>query len=637
MDEKAPEGVTGGELLNRAGLNQPSGRCSDCACDGERKKWGAGYEQDVPLLTAPAGRHWASYASLKEYTMEMRKKRGFTLTELILVVTIIAVLLAIAAPNVIGYYRRLALTELDDSARTIFLAAQNRLTALHAAGTDFSDLASNKVDLHDPSGTGAPKLVYAARDGGEADGIVPAGSIDPALRDNHYVVEFDPENGAVYAVWYWEKEDFTYGTDAYVKAQPDREKRFQAGINVGYYGGDYVDRVKLGQMSFPQVTLTNAEELVLEITVPKADTSIKDEKIFVTVSVNGTELYLGSSDNARNLWKEHTGTVVLDTLTPEKYAADLEPVNWTVGNPFKGWHTGVTPGEDLTIRVTLSYAGGEYLPQSIYVEGNSLFASREGAIASVAYGRHLQNLDPAVSGVVGVTEAVQIADIDFSDNTAVTGLKSWRDTYSDRAFQPITKAPLTSYDGNGHAIRNLTTKDGAVTAGLFTDPMTGFEVRDLTLIDAKVAGADAAGALVGAANGKLTVENCGAYITSPAVNSGTRTVSAACAGGLVGRAAGKLAVTNSFASVPVTGTTVGGLVGQAGEIAVKSSYAAGVLTGDTVGGLVGAADDITLASSYAAGVIVSGTTVGGLTPSTNVTAVVYAAIAPTPPWCTARA
>ena len=72
--------------------------------------------------------------------MEHRHSRkrsiaGFTMAEVLVTVGIVAILLAVAVPGVIAARANLKMTELDATAREIFLAAQNSLTGHKAAGT----------------------------------------------------------------------------------------------------------------------------------------------------------------------------------------------------------------------------------------------------------------------------------------------------------------------------------------------------------------------------------------------------------------------------------------------------------------------------------------------------------------------
>ena len=59
---------------------------------------------------------------------------GFTLTEMLVTVTIVIVLFALAMIPISKMRREVRQTELDSRAELIFMAAQNQLTQLQAAG-----------------------------------------------------------------------------------------------------------------------------------------------------------------------------------------------------------------------------------------------------------------------------------------------------------------------------------------------------------------------------------------------------------------------------------------------------------------------------------------------------------------------
>lgn len=605
--------------------------------------------------------------------MTMRRKtnrKGFTLGEILAVVAIIGILLAVAIPNVLGYARRLKLSELDDDAMAIYMAAQSRLNAMVAAGENISgtleghDLVKTSPVSADVTEGGVERQYVSNAVGnagapgsttGNYASLLPSLSVDQELLDHSYVVEYDALTGMVYAVWYWEEDGFDYGE---VMKRPEEgdsgydknkdmtllENRSREKLMVGYYGGTDVDRDGVKRMPKFDLTVTNAEELTLKIvTHAAADASmdIKNEDFLVDVSINGYNILTG-----QNLIPGNTGLVVLDTLKSDAYKPTTDSLTdgtgFTIGAPYKDWwqdaqdkgQTLPLPGADIVLTVTLRHAHNEYLPRVLKVACNSLFAGIDSdRRAMIKYGRHLQNLDSATSGVndekdidgdssrITVLTARQIAHIDFKEDKE----DSWNKVYGydRRKFTPITNNHLTEYNGNGYMIRYLNAGiDSSFTnSGLFGSAFTGETYKNIELVNPSVQGF-CAGALIGSvANG--TIDNCHAYLDAQgkqdAINGtvfiqGKEENGLAYAGGLVGMAVYST-ITDSSASLVVSGITAGGLVGTNMDGQISNCYAAGSVSGtDAVGGLIGLDNVSTISHSYAAGLIscAGANSVGGI-------------------------
>lgn len=69
-----------------------------------------------------------------ERSASRRRSRGFTLTEMLAGIAMLAILAGLLIPISAAMYRRFRLTEMDDFARQICVAAQNELTAMKASG-----------------------------------------------------------------------------------------------------------------------------------------------------------------------------------------------------------------------------------------------------------------------------------------------------------------------------------------------------------------------------------------------------------------------------------------------------------------------------------------------------------------------
>lgn len=594
-----------------------------------------------------------------------RRRAGFSLTEMLVVVGIIAILLGVAVPSILYYQRDLKLTELDDNARAVFVAAQNHLTALRSA-------SAGELELDTPTKTvGRPaqavpagateagvELMYVSTDvtGAEPGWLVLPGAIESELAEGCYLVEFEPKSGSVYGVFFIERSgsqalnESTYqriyqysdgGNTCRVRAGRKALSKAAGGLYVGYYGADGaldMDRPNAQTLPQPKLKLVNAEELVLEIGTDSASwpSTIDQDKVYASVTVSDGAVVkpLVTKGAVRS---GMGGTVVLDTLKATAYTQNATPTTagWTVGNSFDKWmeegsgYT-ITPGADITVTVSIWYDGDSVvaLPQSAAVTTNSLFAARSGGAVNIAYGRHLQNLGQSYLDSA-VTDAKQTRAIDFG--RAGGGRYSWEDTYGHdaRPFVPVTNANLDSYSGGGLVIKNLNavqaSPDRYENAGLF-GVFSGTTLEDIVLVDARATGNNA-GALAGTVSngGGVDVNGCQSYLTTP--TSATRRVQGGvCAGGLIGRAE-NCVINNSFASTVVSGPTVGGLVGLGDILPVQNSYAAGRLSGGSVGGLVGRGSGIRILNCYAAGTIVrANTAAGGLSAGAATVQNAYAAV-----------
>jgi hypothetical protein len=136
------------------------------------------------------------------------------------------------------------------------------------------------------------------------------------------------------------------------------------------------------------------------------------------------------------------------------------------------------------------------------------------------------------------------------------------------------------FDGNGHTVSHLTG-----CAGLFGQLDWGAEVKDLGLVDVKIAGWGPVGALAGSTGGEYTGTSTitGCYSTGTVRGtSGTSSV-----GGLVGDSWGAISYCYSTAAVS-GGSCVGGLVGVNEYSPVRWCYSTGAVRGtESAGGLVG--------------------------------------------------
>ncbi|MGN0361254.1 MAG: glycine-rich protein [Bilifractor sp.] len=256
-----------------------------------------------------------------------RSRKGFTLAEMLITVAIIGILAAFGFVAVIRYQKSLKQTELDNTAREIFVAAQNHMTVARASGewdtyvSDAESLKSSTTQLGNAMGAGASDTTGPSDYDGTlgtwnpdwADGtlakdekhdfryvvtstdetndpgilsmILPYDSIDETLRGNrNIVIEYDAKTATVYGVWFCKQSDLKKAlsstasgtsiadTNAYQdKSRKSRSNRMNGTPMVGYYGGATANTKSADNDSVLQgvgITVENDDRLVLRIAVP---------------------------------------------------------------------------------------------------------------------------------------------------------------------------------------------------------------------------------------------------------------------------------------------------------------------------------------------------------------------------------
>ena len=580
---------------------------------------------------------------------------GFTLTEMLVTVTIVIVLFALAMIPISKMRREVRQTELDSRAELIFMAAQNQLTQLQAAGRTSAyqgglalgyvpEDAENENEKYDPD-----TLSYVTSDGGmesttsPAANILPEGKVDAELRNAHWVIEYDASSASVYAVFYSEQESNFYTADA-DKMNPLRARnyRLQQGAKIGYYGGDSVLSYDTSELD-AKAEIVNGDQLLLKITCNRllGESGFLDPTFTVTLrdeSGHTAKVTLANNEIVKNA-RSIEATLVLDNL------AEDEQMRFAEQERFNN----LVPGENLTISVNVSVDNDLVEPAVIEnITTNSLFADAgdgsNGRTAVITCGRHLQNLDKD-SGLndekgrntAFITAAVQEQDVEFKTEAE----DGWKVLYDDMTFKPIENENLTSYDSTYQSMSNaaayhpviydLTAAVESGDAGLFA-AFKG-ELKNIRLAGATITGSGSVGGLVGKLSGQTTIEGCWVYLSSARNHAADKTekdlwLDGAVTGGLVGNAGSDtLTIKNSFAATVLNGKeAAGGLIGKSGSVTIEHSYAdcyvytvekgedgSLAATAGKAGGLIGDCIDtsnIVLRDCYAAGFLKGGTTAG---------------------------
>lgn len=183
--------------------------------------------------------------------MNLTKKygqHGFTVQEMLLVILISLVLLAVSVVGIITYMRYLQLAQLDNSAKEIFLAAQNRAILLRSSQqlnglvVDGTNSIENVEVIPNSDGGIQITVYYIHCESSHMAQLLPDGTIDPTLWDGDFWITYEPESGSVIDVFY---SDQNLGVAAGTFPDFYREWRTASKLDrmnrkpmVGYYGGE---------------------------------------------------------------------------------------------------------------------------------------------------------------------------------------------------------------------------------------------------------------------------------------------------------------------------------------------------------------------------------------------------------------
>lgn len=601
-----------------------------------------------------------------------RRKKGFTLGEVLATVAILLVLMVVAVPSIFMVRKNLHQKALDHKAELIYTTVQNNLTRLRANGNSeyYGAGKAKKLDAY-PLDMDREKTLYyvtSEKKGDPSDAasaLLTEDLIDTELYGQYWVIEYDPESASVYAVFYSETRK-DYGADRY-NALRFKENRLNDGARVGYYGGDSIDG-GISTTLAPKIIVKNEEKLQITITSKRPDENALSYMVTLE-DTEGHKLNLNYKPDASGMSFVHeaddchlaetaglddhesgsifsnlyTLNLTLDDLTEEKTRfASLYGKNST--NAALNRENVLTAGTELTVSVTVKSKSSLVDGLSASVKTNSLFGddSTENE-AEILYGRHLQNLDEGSAVTQTITGAVQKSDIHFEKSAQQAegeDLSSWYSCYQEKTFHPVTNPYLIRYEGMSgeeeeeqkdagihHSepllIRCLTTEK-TEKAGLFGLVPDQMQISSVRLTGARVSstgGADTfAGVIAAEAAGSITLKNCQVYLEPSDVTGKTDADvwmdGASSIGGLIGISRGKAMIEDCFAST-VIGTEntdiCGGLIGTAaGGAQIQNSYTGSYLSGKVTAGLIGqGTGTVSAKSCYTAGYQKAEQTAGG--------------------------
>lgn len=555
---------------------------------------------------------------------------GFTMVELLTVIAILLLVGLIAVFSLSKLRRSLRQHELDARAEIIYVAAQNRMAELRAAGCEglyskgLSDgdngvyaMAFDGTHMDESSRDLEFCYLYVndasdKRTGAPA-ALLPDTAVDKDLWNGCWCIEYAPSTGSIYAVFYSESPLPSH-TDLNGNYRNFNYRARTAAV--GYYGGDIAQTQDISKFN-PSISIENTEKLTVTFysNNPSDDTSAHPLTFSITIS----DQFGGSY--TRTVTGLQGGLQQLDSRN-YKYQWVLDDLTSSNKRFFAQTLGKVSCGTPITIKLTVSSTDPSIDTVFTTRTTNGLFDDRTdlgygGNTALVAYGRHLANLsDTSHVNAAIITSAVQVDDISFFDDPA--DKTDWYSLYTANGvrFSPIYNKKLTSFSGihftggsyEQHIINGLTVSSPSA-AGLFST-FSG-KISNAILVNSQITGG-VAGGLAARTDGALTLENCRVYLTelsglkAASADAVPARITGTTVGGLVGIADHSLTIQNSFASTIIKGSTAAaGLVGHTqGAVSVNRSYADSYLTAPVTGGLVGTTGSISglsLRDSYAAG------------------------------------
>lgn len=214
--------------------------------------------------------------------MKDAKKRGFTLVELIVVLVILSIIMAIAVPFFVNYWRRAEFRKNESNAKTIYLAAESKLTYYRSSGQweDFqkqikaegivSKSESDKQDANIYAITLDADTYNKERKSSNAVlTLLEDYTYDKEIFKGAIALEIDVDSGEVYSAFYATKcKGLNYAStdeDGYLTMEKrdyeSRRKRL-----LGYYSAeDTVNAVSLKptRLRITTISLQNSEKLSL--------------------------------------------------------------------------------------------------------------------------------------------------------------------------------------------------------------------------------------------------------------------------------------------------------------------------------------------------------------------------------------
>jgi len=564
---------------------------------------------------------------------KLKQNSAFTLMEMLVVVAITVVLMSISVLGISELATRLKMTELDNQAKTIYLEAQNQLSAIEVEGglprlydemmSGYSARFLTNQPPHDYDMELAQEdwkqLCYVVKeDAITRENLILEPSSSYQMGGN-YLIEMNPQTGDIYGVFYWE-EDTEIGYGSVVQALVDRSMSSREKVKLGYYGGQTQTTIATGIDLDQQVELINSEELYLKVSMDSSSRLLKYYRYAGVLEITCT-----LTDESGNTWSTILDVnkgkeaerlefyLLLDSLEEGKSFADITENTLVLG-------------ENISVSVKSEFEQGAYycIEESVPVVSNSLYATKtetaEGRTLEIDNVRHLRNLQYYVHGEeTGDTLVIlQGDDIDFNNNNfswvagefvgvgkADRPITALTPIFNAELFENAGNSDVTIFDGNDFEIKNLVITATNENAGLVSSAKNvNFENIKIEDITVNAEGRNNVGALAGSID-TCTVENCGVYLTTYS-ESEDETKQYFC-NNIQNEGAYENEMLERYYTRVVRGqNNVGAMFGRASNTKIENSFGAiQVVGGSNIGGFIGNATNTTLENSYSSGTVVS--------------------------------